>query len=131
LSLYLQSRAINFGRQGHSLTQSKKLHCKTVVNIITYHHVVGMTLIVIFFSFFCHFVDMGIIRLGNVLNLWQSNQILKWHWRPKFIARDSKYFWDIKQKQIKVKKTLSKTYNLLTYQLFSLNFQRLLQYLAC
>jgi hypothetical protein len=30
---YLQSRAINFGRQGHSLTQSKMLHCKTVVNI--------------------------------------------------------------------------------------------------
>jgi hypothetical protein len=36
----VQSRAINFGRQGHSLTQSKMLHCKTVVNIITYHHVV-------------------------------------------------------------------------------------------
>jgi hypothetical protein len=32
--------AINFARQGHSLTQSKMLHCKTVVNIITYHHVV-------------------------------------------------------------------------------------------
>jgi hypothetical protein len=36
----VQSRAINFGRQGHSLTQSKMLRCKTVVNIITYHHVV-------------------------------------------------------------------------------------------
>jgi hypothetical protein len=37
----VQSQAINFGRQGHSLTQSKMLHCKTVVNIIiTYHHVV-------------------------------------------------------------------------------------------
>jgi hypothetical protein len=24
--------AINFGRQGHSLTQSKMLHCKTVEN---------------------------------------------------------------------------------------------------
>jgi hypothetical protein len=32
--------AINFGRQGHSLTQSKMLHCKTVVNIITYRHIV-------------------------------------------------------------------------------------------
>jgi hypothetical protein len=38
--LYIQSRAINFDRQGHSLTQSKMLHCKTVVNIITYHYVV-------------------------------------------------------------------------------------------
>jgi hypothetical protein len=38
--LYVQSRAINFGRQGHSLTQSKMFHCKTVVSIITYHHVV-------------------------------------------------------------------------------------------
>jgi hypothetical protein len=37
---HVQSRAINFDRQGHSLTQSKMLHCKTVVNIITYHHVV-------------------------------------------------------------------------------------------
>jgi hypothetical protein len=36
----VQSRAINFGRQGHSLTQLKMLHCKTVVNVITYHHVV-------------------------------------------------------------------------------------------
>jgi hypothetical protein len=36
----VQSRAINFGRQGHSLTQSKMLHCKTVLNVITYHHVV-------------------------------------------------------------------------------------------
>jgi hypothetical protein len=52
---FVQSRAINFGRQGHSLTQSKMLHCKTVVNIITYHHVVIN----------CHFFDMGIIRLGN------------------------------------------------------------------
>jgi hypothetical protein len=50
-----------------------------------------MTLIVILFSFFWHFVDMGIIRQGNFLNLWQSNQILKWHWRPKFIARDSTF----------------------------------------
>jgi hypothetical protein len=39
-TVYVQSRAINFGRQGHSLTQSKMLHCKTVVNIITYHHAV-------------------------------------------------------------------------------------------
>jgi hypothetical protein len=38
--MYIQPRAINFGRQGHSLTQSKMLHSKTVVNIITYHHVV-------------------------------------------------------------------------------------------
>jgi hypothetical protein len=38
--MYVQSRAINFGRQGHSLTQSKMYHCKIVVNIITYHHVV-------------------------------------------------------------------------------------------
>jgi hypothetical protein len=38
--LIVQSRAINFGRQGHSLTQSKMLHCKTVLKIITYHHVV-------------------------------------------------------------------------------------------
>jgi predicted patatin/cPLA2 family phospholipase len=37
---YVQSRAINFDRQGHSLTRSKMFHCKTVVNIITYHHVV-------------------------------------------------------------------------------------------
>jgi hypothetical protein len=37
---YIQSRAINFGRQGHSLTQLKMLNCKTVVNVITYHHVV-------------------------------------------------------------------------------------------
>jgi hypothetical protein len=36
----VQSRAINFGRQGHSLTQSKMLHRKTVVNVITYHHIV-------------------------------------------------------------------------------------------
>jgi hypothetical protein len=36
----VQSRAIHFGRQGHSLTQSKMLHCKRVVIIITYHHVV-------------------------------------------------------------------------------------------
>jgi hypothetical protein len=40
LMMYVQSRAINFDRQGHSLTQSKMLHCKTVVNIITYHHAV-------------------------------------------------------------------------------------------
>jgi hypothetical protein len=38
--LNVQSRAINVGRQGHSLTQSKMLHCKTVVNIISCHHVV-------------------------------------------------------------------------------------------
>jgi hypothetical protein len=37
---YVQSRAINVGRQGHSLTQLKMLNCKTVVNVITYHHVV-------------------------------------------------------------------------------------------
>jgi hypothetical protein len=36
----VQSRAINFDRQCHSLTQWKMLHCKTVVNILTYHHVV-------------------------------------------------------------------------------------------
>jgi uncharacterized protein YkuJ len=30
----VQSRAINFGRQGHSLTQLKMFHCKTVANII-------------------------------------------------------------------------------------------------
>jgi hypothetical protein len=36
----VQSRAINFGRQGYSWTQSKMLHCKTVVNIITYLDVV-------------------------------------------------------------------------------------------
>jgi hypothetical protein len=35
----VQSRAINFDRQGHSLTQSKMLHCKTVVKIITFHQV--------------------------------------------------------------------------------------------
>jgi hypothetical protein len=28
------------GRQNHALTQWKILHCKMVVNIITYHHVV-------------------------------------------------------------------------------------------
>jgi hypothetical protein len=38
--------------QNHALTQQKMLHCKTVVNIITYHRLVHMTLIVIFFSFF-------------------------------------------------------------------------------
>jgi hypothetical protein len=37
-----------------------------------------MTLIVIYFSFFWHFVDMGIIRQWNFFNLWQSNQISKW-----------------------------------------------------
>jgi hypothetical protein len=42
----VQSQAINFGRQGHSLTQLKMLHCKTVANIITYHHVVDIN---------CHF----------------------------------------------------------------------------
>jgi hypothetical protein len=31
---------MDFGRQGHSLTQLKMLHCKIVANIITYHHVV-------------------------------------------------------------------------------------------
>jgi hypothetical protein len=36
----VQSRAIKFGHQGHSLTQSKMLHCKAIVNFITYHHVV-------------------------------------------------------------------------------------------
>jgi hypothetical protein len=25
--------------------------------------------------------------------VWQSNQILKWHWRPEFFARDSNYKW--------------------------------------
>jgi hypothetical protein len=45
-----------------------------------------------FISFFWHFVDMGIIRQGFFFNLWQSNQILKWHWRPKFIARGSTYW---------------------------------------
>jgi hypothetical protein len=90
--LNVQSRAINFGRQGHFLTQSKMLHCKTVVNIITYqsyHHVVCINCH-FFLSFFWHFFDMGIIRQGNFLNLWQSNQILKWHWGLKFIARDSR-----------------------------------------
>jgi polyhydroxyalkanoate synthesis regulator protein len=28
------------GRQNHALTRQKMLHCKMVVNIITYHHVV-------------------------------------------------------------------------------------------
>jgi hypothetical protein len=28
------------GRQNHALTHWKMLHCKTVVNIITYHYVV-------------------------------------------------------------------------------------------
>ncbi|CAH1365392.1 unnamed protein product [Tenebrio molitor] len=28
------------GRQNHTLMQRKMLHCRTVVNIITYHHVV-------------------------------------------------------------------------------------------
>jgi hypothetical protein len=28
------------GRQNHALTQLKMLYCKTVINIITYHHVV-------------------------------------------------------------------------------------------
>jgi hypothetical protein len=37
---YVQLRALNFDRQGRSLTQSKMLHCKTVVNIMTYHHVI-------------------------------------------------------------------------------------------
>jgi hypothetical protein len=40
VGIHLKSRVINFGRQGHSLTQSKMLHRKTVVNVITYHHVV-------------------------------------------------------------------------------------------
>jgi hypothetical protein len=30
--LYVQSRAINFGRQGHYLTQLKMVDCKTIVN---------------------------------------------------------------------------------------------------
>jgi hypothetical protein len=34
------SRAKKTGRQNHALTQQKMLHCKMVVNIITYHHVV-------------------------------------------------------------------------------------------
>jgi hypothetical protein len=34
------SRAKKIGRQNHVLTQGKMLHCKTIVNIITYHHVV-------------------------------------------------------------------------------------------
>jgi hypothetical protein len=33
-------RAKKTGRQNHALTQWKMLHCNTVVNIITYHHVV-------------------------------------------------------------------------------------------
>jgi hypothetical protein len=40
LEMYVQSRAINFDRQGHSLTQSQMPHCKRVVNVITYHHAV-------------------------------------------------------------------------------------------
>jgi hypothetical protein len=37
---------------------------------------------------FWHFVDVG-----KIFNLWQSNQILKWHWRPEFFARDSNSAW--------------------------------------
>jgi hypothetical protein len=33
-------KLMSIGRQNHALTQWKMLHCKTVVNIITYHHVV-------------------------------------------------------------------------------------------
>jgi hypothetical protein len=35
----------------------------------------------------CHFF-LNFLTQGNFLNLWQSNQILKWHWRSKCIARD-------------------------------------------
>jgi hypothetical protein len=34
------SRKKKIGRQNHVLMQGKMLHCKTIVNIITYHHVV-------------------------------------------------------------------------------------------
>jgi hypothetical protein len=44
------------GRQNQALTQWKMLHCKTEVNIITYHHAVGMTLIYIFSHFFDNFL---------------------------------------------------------------------------
>jgi hypothetical protein len=86
----LLSRAKKTGRQNHTLTQWKMLHSKTVVNIISNLSSCCMTLIVILFPIFWHFVDMGIIRQGHFFNLWQSNQILKWHWRPEFLARDSK-----------------------------------------
>jgi hypothetical protein len=31
------------------------------------------------------------VRQGFIFNLWQFNQILKWHWRPECFARDSTY----------------------------------------
>jgi hypothetical protein len=39
-TLHVVSRAKKAGRQNHVLTQWKMLHCKTIVNIITYDHVV-------------------------------------------------------------------------------------------
>jgi hypothetical protein len=52
----LLSRGKKTGRQNHTLTQTKMLHCKTIVNIIsiTYHHI-GLTLILI--VIFSHFFD--------------------------------------------------------------------------
>jgi hypothetical protein len=53
------------GRQNNDLKQYKKVHCKMVVNIITYHHCCCcLTLVIIFFSFFWHLV---IIRQGIFL----------------------------------------------------------------
>jgi hypothetical protein len=62
-------------------------------------------------SFFWLFVDMGIIRVGIFFNLWQSNQILKWNWQPKFIARDCTWWC-----------TLIKTYSI-SYIILGLKFR--------
>jgi hypothetical protein len=47
----------------------------------------------------CHFLLIFLMlcwhghnQEGKFFNWWQSNQILKWHWRPKFITRDSTYY---------------------------------------
>jgi hypothetical protein len=57
------------------------------------------TLIIVFLPpFFWHFIDVSIIRRGFFLNLWQSNQILKWHWRTKFIAGDCTLIFSERQK---------------------------------
>jgi hypothetical protein len=71
--IYVQSRAINFGRQGNSnrienapLLNSRKYH-----NLSSYY----MTIIVIFFSFFdilltyIYNIYIGIIGQGTFLNL--------------------------------------------------------------
>jgi hypothetical protein len=50
MAAIVQSGAINFDRQGHSLTQSKMLHCKTVVNIITYHYDINCHFFLIFLT---------------------------------------------------------------------------------